>query len=132
MLRIEGEPWQPLLCQDTLQCSRVCSPRPLQARLCLQKRRKQTTTTSGILVTIFLAPALKLTEIKTGICCKGTNAAKCQQLLAFCCNCVYPCGFTKLLSSPRIFFPAIEYSCGAGGKQQLFHRAHNWVVWDRE
>lgn len=54
----------------------------------------------------FLAPALKLTKIKTEICCKGTNAAKCQQLLAFCCNCFYPCGFTKLLSSPRILFPA--------------------------
>lgn len=54
----------------------------------------------------FLAPTLKLTEIKTGICCKGTNAAKCHQLLAFCCNCLYPCGFKKLPSSPGILSSA--------------------------
>lgn len=54
----------------------------------------------------FLALTLKHTEIKTGICCKGTNAAKCHQLLAFCYNCFYPCGFKKLPSSPRILFPA--------------------------
>lgn len=49
----------------------------------------------GSLVPVFLAPTLKLTEIKTGMCCKGTNAAKCHQLLAFSWNCFYPCGFQK-------------------------------------
>lgn len=90
----------------------LCSTRPLQARLCLQKPRERTGSYS-IRRSHFhiLAPALKLTEIKTQLCCKG---AKCHQLLAFCCNSFYPRGFKKLLSSPRILFPATRillWSC---------------------
>lgn len=54
----------------------------------------------------FLASTLKLIEIKTRICCKGANAAKCHQLLAFYYNCLYPRGFKKLPNSPRILLPA--------------------------
>lgn len=30
------------------------------------------------------------------------------------------------------FFLLLEYSYEAGGKQQLFHKAHNWIVGDGE
>lgn len=122
---IAGEPWQPLLCQDTPPVSQVCSP---SRTLSLKTQGEEKTGSDSIRQSgsQFLAPRLKLTEIRTEICSKGVNAAKCHQLLAFCCNCFYPRAFKKLPSSSRILFTAtgvLLWELGVSNSCSIQHTA---------